>query len=68
MDFRGILELYSKRPLEEEVGAKQICEKATSLISQFFKTCTLDKEIVLKNWEIVLKNWEMVFRETHYDL
>ena len=41
----GVLE----RPLEEEVGAKEICEKETSLISQFFKTFTLDLEIVLKN-------------------
>ena len=39
------LELVSKelnhlaeRPLEEEVGAKKICEKETSLISQLFKT------------------------------
>ena len=47
--------------MEEEVGAKQICEKETSLISQFFKTFTLDLGIVLKNWEIVLKHWEIVF-------
>ena len=54
--------------MEEEVGAKKICEKETSLISQLFKTFTLDLEIVLKNWEIVLKNWEIVFGVTHYDL
>ena len=57
-----------KRPLEEEVGAKQICEKETSLVSQFFKTFTLDLEIVLKNWEIVLKGWEILFKVAHYDL
>ena len=56
------------KAIEEEVGAKQICDKATSLTSQFFKTFTLDQKIVLKNWEIVLKNWEIVFKETHYDL
>ena len=39
----------NQRPLEEEVGARQICDKETSLISQYFKTFTLDKEIVLKN-------------------
>ena len=59
---------WTKRPLEEEVGAKKICEKETSLISQFFKTFTLDLEIVLKNWEIVLKCWEIVFRVAHNDL
>ena len=32
--------------MEEEVGAKEICEKETSLISQLFKTFTLDLEIV----------------------
>ena len=32
-----------KRPLEEEVEARQICNKGTSLISQFFKTFTLDQ-------------------------
>ena len=41
--------LSCERPLEEEVGAKQICKKETSLISQLFKTFTLDLEIVLKN-------------------
>lgn len=30
--------LLFQRLLEEEVGAKKICEKETSLISQFFKT------------------------------
>ena len=54
--------------MEEEVGAKQICEYETSLISQLFKTFTLDLEIVLKNWEIVLKHWEILFKVAHYDL
>ena len=58
----------TQRPLEEEVEAKQICEKGTSLISQFFKTFTLDLEIVLKNWEKVLKRWEILFKVAHYDL
>ena len=31
-----------ERPLEEEVGARQIRNKGTSLISQFFKTFALD--------------------------
>ena len=60
--------LFCKRPLEEEVEAKKICEKETSRISQFFKTLTLDLEVVLKNWGIVLKNWEIIFGVTHYDL
>ena len=57
----------AERPLEEEVGAKKICEKETSLVSQFFKTFTLNLEIVLKDWEIVLKHWEIVFIVTYYD-
>ena len=56
------------RKMEEEVGAKQIWKIETSLISQFFKTFTLDLEIVLKNWEIVLKRWETLFKVAHYDL
>ena len=37
-----------QRPLEEEVGARQICKKETSLVSQFFKTISLSKVKVLK--------------------
>ena len=59
--------LFCKRPLEEEVEAKKICEKETSLVSQFFKTFTLNLEIVLKDWEVVLKHWEIVFIVSYYD-
>ena len=43
--------LGMKRSLEglKQVRARQICDKETSLISQFFKTFTLDQRIVLKN-------------------
>ena len=60
--------MVAQRPLEEEVEAKKICEKETSLISQLFKTFTLNLEIVYKNWEIVLKRWEILFKVAHYDL